>query len=242
MSSSFLYDKKIWITGASSGIGLAIVNLLNSKQNTLLLTSKNVSKLRESTRNIKGNSKIYLFPFDVASTQMTNDAFEFIVQEVGYPDILINNAGIYIEKSFINTTSDDFDNLININLKGYFNTTKCVLPAMVEQNGGAIVNIISVTAIESYTNCSIYSASKAAILSMMNCLREEVKNHNIKIINIMPGAVATDIWNKKFLEKFKAKMALPTDVANTVISALELCDSNQSMIETIKIKPQITFY
>ena len=193
MNISYISDKIIWITGASSGIGLSIVKMLSAYKSKLLLTSRNIDSLREATININGKSTNYLFPLDVSCNHSVNEAFEFIIQEVGYPDILINNAGVYSEKPFLDTSISDLNSIIANNFTGFFNTTQCVLPAMIEQKGGAIINILSVTAIESFPNCSIYSASKSAAFTMMKCLREEVRQHHIKVINILPGAVATNL-------------------------------------------------
>ena len=236
--SDYIYDKNIWITGASSGIGYELSLILSQVKCNLLLTSKQPEKLMKVATTMKEDAKVYAFPTDVADTSAVNDAFEFIVNEVGFPNILINNAGIYIGKPFVDTTIEDFDAQINTNLKGYFNTTRLVLPAMIEQKGGAIVNIVSVTAIESFKNCAVYSASKAAVLSMMNGIREEVREHNIKIINVIPGAVATNIWNEDMLNKYRHKMSTPKDIAEVVINALQLCSSDASMVENIVIKPQ----
>jgi len=236
--SNYIYDKNIWITGASSGIGFELAKNLSKTKCNLLLSSKNSEKLVRIATTMMENAKVYAFPVDVADTVAVNDTFEFMTNEVGYPNILINNAGVYIGKPFLETTMEDFDKQININLKGYFNTTRAVLPAMIELRDGAIVNIISVTAKESFKNCAVYSASKAAVLSLMNSVREEVREHNIKIINIIPGAVATNIWDEAVLKRFKNKMSTPNDIAKVIEGALQMCSSETSMVENIIVKPQ----
>ena len=235
---NYIYDKNIWITGASSGIGLELATILSKTKCNLLLSARNSEKLIKVASSISGNAKVFAFPLDVSDTNAVNDTFEFIIGEVGFPNILINNAGVYIDKPFIDTTIDEFDFMINTNLKGYFNTTRAVLPSMIEFKGGAIVNIVSLTAIETFNNCAVYSASKSAVLSMMNCIREEVREHNIKIINIIPGAVATTIWSDAILNKHRHKMSSPRDIAEVVVNTLQLSASDTSMIENIVIKPQ----
>ncbi len=237
MKNNYIYDKNIWITGASSGIGLEITKLLAKYTANLIVSSSNLQKLQSAMSSIAGNAKIFAFPVDLANAKSIIECFEFISSEVGFPNILINNAGIYTPKSFINMTIGDFENMMNVNLRGAFLATQCVLPAMLESGGGAIVNIASITAVREYPHSSIYAASKAGLLAMMRSLREEVRDRGIKIINVIPGATATNIWDEDFLECKRNKMSSPVDIAKTVVSALTLCDSYTSMVEEITIRP-----
>jgi short-subunit dehydrogenase len=241
MEHKYILDKNIWLTGASSGIGFEIAKALSKFKTNLILTSRNSEKLTNAIMKLQGEAKKYAFPMDVSSESQVREAFEFISHEVGFPDILINNAGIFKSKSFIETKIEDFEEVINVNLRGVFNTTQSVLPAMLENDGGTIINIISITALQPFPNCSIYAASKAGLLAMMQGIREEVRKNNIKIINIIPAATATEIWDEKFLEKNKNLMSSPKDIADLVVSTLQLCSSNTSMIEDIIIKPQVGF-
>jgi short-subunit dehydrogenase len=239
MEKNYIYDKNIWLTGASSGIGLEIAKSLAEFNTNLILSSRNIEKLTKAASTISGKAKVYAFPMDVSLTESINETFEFLSSEVGFPDILINNAGIYEEKAFIDTSYEDFEKIINTNLRSAFDTTQCVLPAMLEAGGGTVINIISVTALQPFKYSSIYSASKAALLSMMQCIREEVRKHNIKIINIIPGATATNIWSDNVLAKKQSVMSSPKDIADLVVATLKLCNTNTSMLEDIIIRPQI---
>ena len=239
MEQNYISDKNIWLTGASSGIGFEIAKALSKFKTNLILTSLNSEKLTNAIMKLQGDAKKYAFPMDISSESQVREAFEFISHEVGFPDILINNAGIFKPKSFIETKIEDFEETLNVNLRGVFNTTQSVLPAMLENDGGTIINIISITALQPFPNCSVYAASKAGMLALMQGIREEVRKNNIKIINIIPAATATEIWDKKFLEKNRNLMSSPKDIADLVVSTLQLCSSNTSMIEDIIIKPQV---
>jgi 3-oxoacyl-[acyl-carrier protein] reductase len=239
MDKNYIFDKNIWLTGASSGIGLEIAKSLAEFNTNLILSSKNIDKLTKAAATISGKAKVYAFPMDVSSTISIMDTFEFLSHEVGFPDILINNAGIYESKSFLDLTTVDFDKVINTNLRSAFDTTQCVLPAMLEAGGGTVINIISITALQPFKHTSIYAASKAALLAMMQCIREEVRKSNIKIINIIPGATATSIWSDDILTSKQNIMSSPKDIADVVIATLKLCDSNTSMLEDIIIRPQM---
>ena len=238
MEHNYILDKNIWLTGASSGIGFEIAKALSKYRTNLILTSSNSEKLTNAIMHLKGEAKKYAFPMDISSDSQVKDAFEFISNEVGFPDILINNAGVFKPKPFKETKIEDFDEMLNVNLRGVFNATQSVLPAMLENDGGTIINIVSITALQPFQNCSIYAASKAGMLAMMQGVREEVRKNNIKIINIIPGATATEIWDKKILEYKKNLMSSPKDIADLVVSTLQLCSSNTSMIEDIILKPQ----
>jgi len=239
MEQNYISDKNIWLTGASSGIGFEIAKVLSKFKTNLILTSRDSEKLTNAIMKLQGDAKKYAFPMDISSESQVREAFEFISHEVGFPDILINNAGIFKPKSFIETKIEDFEETLNVNLRGVFNTTQSVLPAMLENDGGTIINIISITALQPFPNCSVYAASKAGMLALMQGIREEVRKNNIKIINIIPAATATEIWDKKFLEKNRNLMSSPKDIADLVVSTLQLCSSNTSMIEDIIIKPQV---
>ncbi|MDR0926467.1 MAG: SDR family oxidoreductase [Ignavibacteria bacterium] len=239
MDDYYIFDKNIWITGASSGIGYEIVKALSNYNTNLILSARNVDTLTSTATAITGKAKMYAFPMDVSNTQSVNDTFEFISHEIGFPDILINNAGYYHANAFLEITEEEFDKLIGTNLKGVFNTTRCVLPAMMEAGGGAVINICSIAALKEFKYATIYSAAKAGMLAMMNTLREEVRSHNIKIINIIPGATATPIWSPKILDRHKHSMCSAADVANTIIAALKLCNTDTAMIEEIVVTPQI---
>jgi short-subunit dehydrogenase len=238
MEKDYIFDKNIWITGASSGIGLEIAKNLVKIKSNLILSSKNSTKLMQAAMNITGEAKVYAFPMDISEKNSVSETFNFLSHEIGFPNILINNAGIYEPKAFIDTTFEDFEKTINTNLSGVFSATQCVLPAMIESGGGAIINIASITALKPFANCAVYSASKAAMLAMMKSLREEVKKYNIKIVNIIPGATATNVWSQNVLEKIGKQMSSPKDIADLVVSILKLCNSNTSMIEDIVIQPQ----
>jgi 3-oxoacyl-[acyl-carrier protein] reductase len=157
---------------------------------------------------------------------------------VGDIDILINNAGISSFKKFIDTKPEVFENIININLRGPFLCIQSVLPGMLKKNSGIIINIISVSAIKTFTKSSAYAASKAGLLAMSRSLREEVRKYGIKIIDIFPGATETEIWSKDSRDKFRDKMMKTEDVAEAVFEVIKLSMNNRMHVEEIVFRPQ----
>ena len=124
---------------------------------------------------------------------------------------------------------------MNTNVRGTFLCTKAVLPTMIKNRSGHIINISSVAATTIYENSSIYSASKAALLALTNCLRSEIRKYNIKVTNILPGATETPIWDSKTRQRYKNKMMSPQDIANVVFQAYNT--NKKVMIEDIVIRP-----
>jgi len=150
-------------------------------------------------------------------------------------DCLINNAGISAFKSFADTSLDEIQNIIDVNLLGSIYTTKAVLPEMIKRKSGIIINILSVAAKTVFTNSSIYTASKSGLEAFAKVLREEVREHNIRVINIFPGATATEIWPKDALEKFEDKMMDSSKLADLI---LKIYTSDPSLSpEEIVVRP-----
>ena len=130
---------------------------------------------------------------------------------------LINNAGVTSFNSFEDTSLEEINDIITTNLLGSIYTIKSVLPFMIENKKGTIINIISAAAEKVFTNSSIYSASKAGLLAFANVLREEVRKYNIRVINILPGATKTPIWNNEVLEKYGERMMSPQQLAKLIV-------------------------
>ncbi|MCW8849036.1 MAG: SDR family oxidoreductase, partial [Melioribacteraceae bacterium] len=157
------------------------------------------------------------------------------IQENYSLECLINNAGITSFKPFIENSIEDIDKIIKTNLNGSIYTIKSVLPQMIENQSGTIINILSVAAKKIFTNSSIYAASKAGLELFSKVLREEIREHNIRIINIYPGATSTEIWPENAIDKFSDKMMSPEKLAKFIFDIY----SNSSDIspEEIVIRP-----
>jgi NADP-dependent 3-hydroxy acid dehydrogenase YdfG len=136
----------------------------------------------------------------------------------------------------MDTSIEEFDHIINTNLRGIFLTTKAVLPAMLQNQSGLVLNILSYVVKEVYTKSAAYSSSKAGAEAMMNVLRSEVRRQGINIVNVYPGAVSTPIWRQNQREKFGNQMLTPEQVAEMLYHVSS--QPSSLMVEEIVLRPQ----
>jgi NADP-dependent 3-hydroxy acid dehydrogenase YdfG len=226
----------IWVTGASKGIGKAIALELLRENHKVAVSSRDKTSLREVYKSVNGNLLLQM-PVDVRSYEQVTNTANLIIEKFGSIDVLINNAGVTKFKPVSETTIEEFDEIIDVNLKGVVNGIKAVLPYMMERQKGWIVNIISVTVNKVFTNSGAYASSKAGVLALTNVLREEVRDKGIKVTSIIPGATGTEMWPAGVLEKYEKRMMQAENVAKVVASVLRFPDS--IMIEEVLVRPQL---
>lgn len=235
-------DKIIWITGAGRGIGAKTATELAKTEATLVLSSTSPGAQYETMgyypENFLDFDKVHYYPCNVSLPDSVKFVHSNIVENVGEIDILINNAGVGKFDLFQNLTIEDYDNMMNVNARGTFACTKAVLDNMIDKKSGIIINILSAAVTKTFTYSSVYAASKAAVLAMSRSLREEVREHGIKIVDILPGATETEIWNEQDRKDMGEKMLQTDDIAKTIISTIDLCLEDRIAIEEILIKPK----
>jgi NADP-dependent 3-hydroxy acid dehydrogenase YdfG len=205
----------VWITGASAGIGNALsIKFVNSDHQ--VIGSGRRSKILDNiNKKIQDPRSFIYYKNDVSNSEDVSNLVELIQRDYQI-NCLINNAGITSFKPFIDNNLEDIENIIDINLKGPIYTIKSVLPQMIANKSGTIINILSVAAKKVFTSSSIYAASKAGLEAFSKVIREELREYNIKVINIYPGATSTDIWPENAIEKFSNKMMTPERLADFV--------------------------
>ncbi len=225
----------IWITGASSGIGKELVHLFVKSDKPVAASSRNIELLDKLKENL-GDKKAFLniVQCDVSDYESVVNAYNKISKDFRISG-LINNAGITSFKPAADNSIEEIQQIINTNLLGAVYTIKTVIPEMIAKNNGIIINTISVAAKKIFTNSSIYSASKSGLAAYTNVLREELRKHNIRVINILPGATKTPIWPNSALEKFSERMMSPADVASMIYKIYNL-DGN-IVPEEITLRP-----
>jgi 3-oxoacyl-[acyl-carrier protein] reductase len=208
----------VWVTGASRGIGLAIAREFAAIGCVVCLSGRSRTLLQDAVKVIiKLGGKAHAVPCDMVDPRSINNAWKTIVRIAGDPDVLVNNAGVTAFKSFLDTPTQEFEKIVRTNFLGNMYCSKAVLPAMVKKKNGAIVNIISHAAVKTFTNSSAYAASKTAVLGLGRVLREELRGYNIKVINVMPGAVETEMWHAGVRKKYSHRMMKPKSVAEAVV-------------------------
>ncbi len=225
----------VWITGASRGIGKAIAERLVRDGYRVAMSARSTDTLREVADQFPDDRVVYV-ECDVRDEESVYFAYRTIEERFGRVDILVNNAGMGVFAHLVDLSVQDFDDMIATNLRGSFLCAKAVLPAMLRRKAGTILNINSVSAVTAFTASSGYGASKAGALAMSRSLRAEVRDHNIRVIDIILGATETEIWDEEERDQYRGRMIQPEDVADVVPALFNA--SHRMMAEEIVIRPQ----
>jgi 3-hydroxy acid dehydrogenase / malonic semialdehyde reductase len=191
--------KTALITGASSGIGRAIAKLFAENNIRVILCGRSEKGLSETLELLPSNAEYHCLTFDVIDFNAVENALNQLPDTFKKIDILINNAGNAHGMGAIqNGNLDDWNNMIDSNVKGLLHVSKVVLPQMVERNEGHVVNLSSIAGKGAYPNGNVYCATKAAVEAISASMRIDMNAHNIKVTNIAPGAVDTNFSTVRF--------------------------------------------
>jgi short-subunit dehydrogenase len=228
-------ESAVWITGASSGIGKEAVKEFARSGHKVIVSARRVTELERLAKELNEEGiEIYLFPCNVASAANVDQTIKKI-NETFLIDCLINNAGITSFKPAVDNSTNEIENIINTNLLGSIYTIKYLLPHMISNGGGTIINISSFATKKIFTNSSAYTASKMGLIGYSNVLREEVREHNIRVINVIPGATETPMWSTEIRKQSGEKMMVPSDIARVLVSAY--LQKGNMVSEEIVIRP-----
>ena len=207
----------VWITGASAGIGKEAAKELARTGSKVFVSARRKTELERLNEELKSeNLSVEIFPCNIASSSNVDQTVKKILA-VNKIDCLINNAGITSFKLAVDNSINEVNDIIQTNLLGPIYAIKNVLPVMIKQGGGTIINILSVVTKKVFTHSSVYSASKHGLIGYTNSLREEVRKHNIKIVNVVPGATQTQMWSPELREKYGERMMKVEDVAQVIV-------------------------
>lgn len=225
----------IWITGASSGIGKAVALEFAKIGCNVFVSARRVQELeRVKDEAGKSGENIFPFPCNVASHANVDQTFKKISSEFEI-NCLINNAGLTSFKNASDNSVNEINDIINTNLLGSIYAIKSVLPSFIKNESGTIINILSVVVQKVFTRSSVYTASKMGLLGYSNSLREEVRKHNIKVINFIPGATETSMWSQDIRKEKGALMMSPESIARIVVS--NYLQKDNLVTEEIVLRP-----
>lgn len=225
----------VWITGASSGIGRAAAMEFAKTGARVFASARRAAELERINEELDNEKiKVEIFPCNVASQTNVDQTVKKILANSKI-DCLINNAGITSFKLAEDNSINEINDIINTNLLGSIYTIKAVLPQMISNGGGTIINILSVVTKKTFTKSSLYSASKWGLLGYSNALREEVRKYNIKVINVIPGATATPIWSKEMRNQYENRMMSSEDIARVLVWAF--LQKENLVTEEIVLRP-----
>ena len=192
--------KTIFITGATSGIGEGCARKFASAGCRLILNGRNVEKLEALKRElVLSGCEVLTLPFDVRDREAMKLALDSLQEEWKNIDVLINNAGLVIGLDKEHEGSlDEWDVVIDTNIKGLLAMTRMVVPGMVERQCGHIINIGSVAGDAAYAGGNVYCATKAAVKAITDGLRIDVAHTKVRVTNVKPGLVETNFSNVRF--------------------------------------------
>ncbi|HHO1750499.1 TPA: SDR family oxidoreductase [Staphylococcus aureus] len=212
-----LTDKVAVVTGAGSGIGEAIATLLHEEGVKVILAGRNKDKLQNVANQLAQDS-VKVVPTDVTKKEGVDELIKIAQQTFGGLDIVINSAGQMLSSKITDYQVDEWDSMIDVNIKGTLYTTQAALPTMLEQSSGHLINIASISGFEVTKSSTIYSATKAAVHTITQGLEKELAKTGVKVTSISPGMVDTAItaaYNPTDRKKLE-----PQDIAEAVLYAL----------------------
>ncbi len=227
-----LSGKVVLITGGSRGIGEAIVRRMVAEGAKVFATYNSNPQRAESIEKELGDSVRFL-KADVANEQSVKELVEQVLQEAGRVDVLINNAGITRDNLLMRMSADDWDAVLNTNLKGAFLCAKAVCRAMMSQRRGKIINIGSIVGLSGNAGQANYSSSKAGLVGLTKSLAKELSSRNILVNCIAPGYVETEMTDKltdeqrqAFLNVIPLKRAAKADELAGVVAFFASDEAN----------------
>lgn len=207
----------IWITGASSGIGRAAAIEFAKTGAKVFVSGRRALELeRINSEMDSDNISVEVFPCNIASHTNVDQTVKKI-SAISKIDCLINNAGITSFKLAEDNSINEINDIIQTNLLGSIYAIKSVLPQMISNKSGTIINILSIVTKKTFTKSSAYAASKAGLLGYTNSLREELRKYNIKVINVIPGATDTSMWSKDIRNQHANRMLTVEDIARVLV-------------------------
>lgn len=231
-----IMDKIVVVTGASSGLGEATVRLLSAEGATVVLGARRVDRLQTLAKELETRGgRALALTTDVSQREQVKALVDTAVQTYGRIDVMINNAGLMPQALLERLKVDEWDRMIDVNLKGVLYGIAAALPHMQRQKFGHIINVSSVAGHKVGPGFAVYAATKFAVRALSEGLRQEVKPYNIRTTVISPGAVATELPDSvtdpdasKRIRTFYDQVAVP---ANSFARAVAFAMSQPEEVE-----------
>ncbi len=226
------------ITGASSGIGKATALAFASSGINLALVSRSGDKLQSVVTTAQQMGvEASSYQVDLNNIETVKTTLEAIASDLGQVDILVNNAGMGYTNLLSDTSLDDWQQVLQLNLTSVFQCILGVLPTMRQQSKGTIINVASIAGMTPFPGWGAYSVSKAGLIALSKVLAAEERANGIRVMTISPGAVNTPIWDTKTVQADlnRAAMLNPETVAQSIVHAALL--PPEAVIEEMTIMP-----
>lgn len=230
--------KLIVVTGGSKGIGRAIIEKFSSNNFDVATCSRNADDLEELKLTIKKSFpevNIRTLTADLTDKHQVKKFCDFVKRTDQPVEVLVNNAGYFLPGEIVHEPEGTLEQMIHAHVYSAYYMTRGLAAEMMSNKRGHIFNMCSIASIKAYPNGGSYAIAKAALLGFSRCLREEMKDHGIRVTAIIPGATKTSSWEGVDLPDDRFMKA--EDVAETVFAAYAL--SQRSVVEEIIIRPQL---
>lgn len=203
--------KTIVITGGSDGLGKTLTETF-AKENNVIILATNEEKMNLVAKENNCSYKVC----DVSNYEIVEKTINEIVKEYNKIDVLINNAGLWIQEELDTNDSDRIKSVIEVNLLGTINVSKAVIPSMKENRDGLIININSQAGINHKAERVVYNASKWGVTGFSKSLQDEVAKYGIRVTDVMPGMMKTEMFSKMNIEKNMANGLDTKEVARLI--------------------------
>jgi len=233
-----LDEKVVVVTGASKGIGKAITSAFAAAGAKVVLAARTRETLEQVAAELtESGAEAVAVPTDVTDVDAVQRLIERTLDVYGRVDILVNNAGIGYFGPVVDFAPDDWDTVLNSNLKAVYLCAKYALPSMLAQGSGQIINVLSIAAKVAFEASAAYCAAKAGALALTKVLAAEVRQQNIRVTAVLPGSVHTPFWDDIPAHPDFEQMLKPEHVARTVVS---VCQQPLGMVtEEIVVMPPL---
>lgn len=226
------------VTGGTKGIGRAVIEKFSAGGFDIITCARNENDLLELQKEHQERfpqSHLHYLPADLSVRSQLDAFIQFIQSKNQFPEVLINNTGVFIPGQVHNETEGTLEKTMETNLYSAYHLTRGVLPAMMSAKKGHIFTICSTASIIAYPNGGSYCISKFALYGMTKVLREEMKPFNIKVTAVLPGATLTDSW--KGVDLPEERFIESRDIADSIWATYSL--SPRAVVEEILIRPQL---
>jgi len=227
--------KLLVVTGGTKGIGRAVIEKFIDQGFDIATCARKQSDLDTLKKSLAEKGTVYTFQADVSDRNQVNLFCDFVLGLNRSVDVLVNNAGYFIPGEISTEPEGNLEDMMKANVYSAYHTTRGLVGAMKKNRSGHIFNICSIASIKAYANGGSYAITKFALLGMSKCLREELKEHNIRVTSVMPGATKTASWDGVDLPDDRFMKV--EDVADLIYASYAI--SGRSVVEEVIIRPQL---